>query len=113
MALYIATTKDNIPQAKKQLLDEIDRIRKKDVEGDELDFAKRELLTSRRLEMQSNGFFAMTCALDELYGLGYDNLYKYTGRIERVSKEDIRRCADKYLDTKACSEIIIVPESGE
>ena len=113
MALYIATTKDNIPQAKKQLLAEIDRIRKEDVEGDELDFAKRELLTSRRLEMQSNGFFALTSALDELYGLGYDSIYKYAGRIEQVTKEDIRRCADKYLDTKACSEIIIVPESGE
>lgn len=113
MAFYIATTENNIPQAKKQLLAEIDRIGKKDVKGNELDFAKRELVTSRRLNMQSNDFFSLTCALDELYGLGYDSLYKYTGRIERVTKEDIKRCADKYLDTRAYSEVTIVPEKGQ
>ena len=68
---------------------------------------RRELVSARRIAAQTNSFYSMNAALDELYGLGADNVYKYESGIEKVTSPDVKRVAEKYLNPKVCAEVII------
>jgi len=108
-AFYIATTKENSVRARKALMDEIDKIRRGGVTDEELALAKRELAVSRQVARQANDFYSLVSALDELYGLGYDNLYQYDAGIEKVSKEDVKAALQKYFSPDARAEVSISP----
>lgn len=110
MVLYVATTKDRIPDVRRGLFTQIEEVSRKYVGDEELAMAKRELCTDYRIKAQTNDFFSYTSALDELCGLGYDNLYKYDREIEKITKEDVKRVAGKYLDPKTCAEVVVSPE---
>jgi zinc protease len=107
VGFYVATVKGEIDAAKAGIIDQIRDLKEKDIGDEELTATKKELISVRMLEMQSNSFYSFTGALDELYGLGYDDLYKYDARIEKVTKEDVKRVAVKYFNMNACAEIII------
>jgi len=104
---YVATEKNKLQHSKEALAGEILDIRDNLAQDEELAAAKKELIGRRKIAMQTNSFYAGTSAMDELYGLGYDDLYKYQEKIEKVTKEDIKRVADKYFDMKACAEVSI------
>ncbi len=108
LVFYVATIKDKIDETKKILVDEIGNINTQPVGDDELAMAKRELHSGYKIRMQANGFYAFQSAIDELYGLGYDNLYKYEDEIEHVTGEDVKRVANKYLDLTNCVEVIVI-----
>ena len=107
LVFYVATTKDNIPTVKKGLVGEIKDIMQKMVKDEELVLAKKELCTKYEVGAQTNSFFSSNSAIDELYGLGYDNLYKYKEEIEKVTSQDVKRVAQKYLDLIAYAEVVI------
>ncbi len=110
MLFYVATTKDRLELAKEKLYGEIKLIKEIMMTDEELDSVKREIISGYKIAMQTNASYSFQSALDELYGLGYDNLYKYEEEIKKVTKEDIKRIADKYLDLNACAQIIIEPD---
>lgn len=109
LVFYAATTKENVAEVKRVLQNEISDIRQNEAGQDELALAKRELVTKYAIAAQTNAFYSSAAALDELYGLGYDEIYKYEKGIDKVTGEDLKRVAYKYLDTNACAEIIISP----
>jgi len=110
LVLYVATTKDKIAQSKRALLNQIKDIKQRMVDDAELISAERELCTNYQLGTQTNMFFSSTTALDELYGRGYDNLYRYEGEINKVTKDDVKRVADKYLNLNAYAEVVVAPK---
>lgn len=107
---YVATTKDKVALAREKLFGEIKLIRDIPVTEEELDFAKKEAINNYKITMQANSVYAFQSALDELRGPGYDNLYKYEDGIRRVTREDIKRVCDKYLDLNAYTEVVIEQE---
>lgn len=107
LVLYVATTKDKIQASRTALIDQIKNIRQEPVSDDEFLSAKRELIGGYKIERQTNDFMALHSALDELYGLGHDNIFKYEERIDKVRKEDLKRIAEKYLDIESRVEVII------
>ncbi|MCX5668456.1 MAG: insulinase family protein, partial [Candidatus Omnitrophica bacterium] len=107
---YAATTIDKLSEAKKLLLNEISAIKQGLITEDELDAAKKELICSQGVLMETNAANSFQAALDELYGLGYDNLYKFESETNKVTKYDIIRVANKYLDMNSCAEVVIQPE---
>ena len=106
--VYVATTREKIREAKKAILDEIDAIRAKPVSMEDLELAKRELITGLKVDMQLNQFLSYTSALDELYGLGYNNVYRHEKEIENVTRDDVLRAAQKHLDPGRSAEITIL-----
>ena len=109
MLFYVATAKPEIETSKKLLFDEITSVRENSVSDTELDDARKELISAHKMAMQTNAANSLQGALDELYGLGYDNMYKYEQEINKVKKEDIKRVADKYLDLNAYAEVVVSP----
>jgi predicted Zn-dependent peptidase len=58
--------------------------------------------------MQSNAFVSMASALDELYGLGHDDVFRYASAIEKVTAQGLVSAAKKYFTPGACARIRIL-----
>jgi len=64
---------------------------------EEIDRAVNMILTAELLENQSMSDLAMSAALDELYGFGYDFRSRLESYYRKVTPEDVLRVGRKYL----------------
>lgn len=104
---YLGTSPDKADQVLGELTDEIKKLANEGLTDAELARAKEKLLGQQKIRNQSNGAFAYTTALDELYGLGYDNYARDEERITSVTSEDVKRVARKYfLDQPAVTALV-------
>ena len=92
-----ASSPSNMPKVQKIILRNIVRIKNKLPDDKELAKAKAICLNSEILSNQTNAHMALQTLLDELYGLGYGHGKQFKKLINKVSPEDIRRVARKYL----------------
>jgi zinc protease len=82
---------------KTALLDEIGKLARDGLTSEELARAKKKLIGQQEIANQSNDSFGYQCALDELYGLGF-NYYKSLQRnVDAVTLDDIKRVSAKYF----------------
>jgi zinc protease len=107
ISFYAATTPDGIGESVKALESQIEDVRQNLVTDEELKRAKSEIIIGRRINMQANAFFSSEAALAETYGMGYETIYGYADMIDKVTKEDLKRVASKYLDPQKRSKVII------
>jgi len=111
-ALYVATSYKNAEEAKRLLLGQIKSLKSEGPTQEEMDLAKSDLTGGyfRGLEIDSElGFRA---GLDELYGLGYGNIFLYPAAIESVTAADVIRAARKYYADPGLNEILVYPVAG-
>lgn len=109
--IHIGTSPEKIETAVKGIFREIVKLHESSVEGDEIDRAKRYLIGNHDIGLQKNGARAMSFALDELYGFGYQRTLDYSDRIEAVTRDDIDAIIETYLDPDACVVAITKPEA--
>jgi zinc protease len=79
------------------------------VTEEELALAKQYLLGLHRLGLQHLSGLAKRCALDELYGLGFDAWTQYEQRIQGVTLPMVQEAAKQYLRLSHRAEVIIAP----
>lgn len=108
---YVATRPDNVGVAKDKLLAIINSLREKAPDTQEINSAKVSLISAHQLRLEANAQFAAETALDELYGLGYDNYKSYENKINAVTAEDLLRIAKEYFDLNSSVTIITLPQS--
>src|SRR5437667_8917166 len=96
-AFYLGTDPQKIEPVKTALLDEIRKLASEGLTQEELTRAKKKLIGQHQIAMQSNDSFGYQCALDELYGLGFDYYKKLEHDVEAVSMDEIKRVAAKYF----------------
>ncbi len=90
-----------------EILREMERIRTEPVTDRELEDAKAYLTGSFPLRVDSNSKIAAFLISIEYYGLGLDYIDNYRQYIERVTKEEVLRVAQKYLKTKDFLLVIV------
>jgi zinc protease len=98
---YVGTTPDKLEAAQRGLLTEIDRLRRELVTEDELHLAKQNIIGNRLIARQQNQTFAEEAGLDELLGLGYEEVNRFEQGIRQVTREDIQRIAREYFIPEA------------
>jgi zinc protease len=96
-AFYLGTDPQKIEPVKTALLDEIRKLASDGLTSDELARAKKKIIGQQQIANQSNDSFGFQCALDELYGLGFNYHKSLEHDIEAVTLEDIKRVAAKYF----------------
>jgi zinc protease len=96
-AFYLGTDPQKIEPVKTALLDEIRKLASEGLTQEEVARAKKKLIGQHQIAMQSNDSFGYQCALDELYGLGFDYYKKLEHDVEAVSMDEIKRAAAKYF----------------
>ena len=90
-ALYAGTREETAEQVEKLIDAETARLAKKGLRDDEIDRAKKQILAAQDMSLQDNGALAQTCALNELYGLGYDYNFKFEERMQAVTPDSDSR----------------------
>ncbi|MBU0701616.1 insulinase family protein [bacterium] len=107
---YIGTSKDKIDAALEGIKKEVKMLRDEVVTDEELSRAKASLIGEHWQGMETNSAHGFDCALDELYGLGYEEVDRFVERINGVTKDDIKRVANKYLQEDKCTVVIVRSE---
>jgi len=97
-AFYCGTAPDQVDRVEVELRAQAEKLRAEGLTAEELERAKAKVVGQRKIARQDLGQFALTTALDELYGLGYSNFETEAERIEAVTLEDIRIAAARHLD---------------
>jgi len=102
---YIAANAQCEAEKVPQVIQVIRELLAKAVKGqfteEELARAKSSCINAETLSRQTNAAAAMTAALDELYGFGYDWSKGHADRILAVTLADLQSIARKYLSVPA------------
>ena len=107
---YMATAPGKIEVARDGILEEIKKLIIHEVSEEELNRAKKDLIGTETIRLETNQALAFQCALDELYGLGHQNFSQYASGINRITKEDIRILAAKYFDLGSYTMVVVGPK---
>jgi zinc protease len=109
IAFYVLTTDEHVQRVKEVLLEQIQQVREENVSDRELQDTKAYLKGTHLMALETNSSLGFTSALDSLYGLGFDHYQEHNAAIDRVSKEDVRRLAQKYLDPR--NAVVVISRS--
>lgn len=101
-ALYAGTMPDKLKQVEEEMLKEVAGLREHGLSEEEIKRAKAKLLGQKKIARQDLGGYAVATALDELYGLGYQNCDREDALYEAVTLEDVERVARLYLLPDKC-----------
>ncbi len=107
---YAGTTPHQVAAVEPALLDEIQKLASGGLTAEELARAKEKMLGQQDIRNQSNDAFAASCALDELYGLGFDHYKSFRGAVEKLTLDDVKRVANKYFQNKPAVLVIVRPK---
>ena len=77
---------------------------------EELKRAKAKIVGQKKIARQDLGGYAITAALDELYGLGYQIIDTEDALYEAVTVAETRDVARKYLKADALVVVVVQPE---
>jgi zinc protease len=111
-AFYLGTSPEKVEPVKAALLDEIRKLATEGLKEEELVRAKKKLIGQQQIANQSNDTFGFQCALDEVYGLGFDNYKKLEREVEEVTLDDVKRTAAKYFADQPYVLAIVQPPDG-
>src|SRR5437899_7833881 len=96
-AFYLGTDPQKLERVRTELLDEIHNLANDGLTPEELQRAKKKLIGQQEIANQSNDAFGYHCALDELYGLGFDYYKRLEHDVNAVTLDDIKKVAAKYF----------------
>lgn len=108
-AFYAGTAPEKTGLVELELLKEAESLRVDGLTESELKRAKAKLIGQKKIARQDLGAYALTTALDELYGLGYMNCDSEDACYEAVTLEQTKAVAQKYLNPHACVVAVVKP----
>jgi zinc protease len=111
-AFYLGTDPQKIEPVKTALLDEIRKLAKDGLTSEELARAKKKLIGQQEIANQSNAAFGYHCALDELYGLGFNYYKQLEHNVDAVTLDDIKGVAAKYFQDQPYVLATVRPPEG-
>ncbi len=111
-SFYVGTAPEQADLVEQELLKEAELLRAEGVTAEELKRAKAKVIGQKKIARQDLGSFAMTTALDELYGLGYANTDTEDAQFEAVTLEQVKAAAQKYLRPDALVISLVKPENA-
>ncbi|MEW6327421.1 MAG: pitrilysin family protein [Thermodesulfobacteriota bacterium] len=111
--VYIATSPEKKDAAIQGLWRELNGVRNEKIDMTELDRAKRYIIGSTEIGLQTNSSQAMDMALNERYSLGFDFTAVYLEKIEKVSEDDVLRVARTYIQPERYTMVTVGPNGTE
>ncbi len=112
-AFYAGTEPAKAKLVEEEMLREAALLRNEGLTAEELKRAKAKIIGQKKIARQELGHLASTTALDELYGLGYQNAEREDAKFEAVTLEQIKAIAKKYFNPDAVVVAVVKPEQNE
>ncbi len=110
-SFYAGTAPEAVEQVEQELLNEAALLRTEGFTAEELTRCKAKVIGQKKIARQDLGGLALTMALDELYGTGYQNIDTEDAHYEGVTLEAIKQVAMKYLTPDRAVISVIRPVS--
>ena len=108
-AFYTGTEPTKVELVEKELLKEAELLRTQGLTTEELKRAKSKIIGGKKISRADLGHLAMTSALDELYGLGWQRSELDDAKYEAVTLEQIKSAAQKYLKPETAVVAVVKP----
>lgn len=109
--IYAATQPDKAEHVVQVILQLIEQAKAGQISEEEFERTKQMALVTARLSRQANDQIASDLALNELYGLGYNFSDREAEHLARVTKAEVQRVAQRYLQHPTI--VITTPEPGQ
>jgi zinc protease len=97
-AFYMGTSADKLDGAIADTLAEIADVKKGGVTPEEFERAKKWMIGTYEIGLQSNSSYADKMVYNELYGTGYEETFAAPEKIAAVGFSDVNRLAAAVLD---------------
>jgi len=91
---------------------EVRRVTTEGLRAEEFARAQAQLIADHQQSLQLTGDLALTCALDELYGLGYGYSFALEKRLQALTPEDVRKAAAALLTPEKCVTVVVRPDKS-
>jgi zinc protease len=111
-AFYLSTAPEKLEFARDELMKEIGLLAREGLLADELDRARKTWIGKQAMQTQSSAGLAQQCALDELYGLGFDHYEAVLERVRSITVEEVAAVCRRYF-TAAPVLVAVGPEGEE
>ncbi|MBN1676524.1 MAG: insulinase family protein [Kiritimatiellae bacterium] len=108
--VYAGTTREGLAQVETLVNQEFKRLAAEGLRQEELDRAKKQIMSEHKMKLQSNQDTALECALNELYGLGYQHTFTLAERISALKPDDVRAAAAAMLNPQRQAVSIVMPQ---
>ena len=109
-AFYVGTAPEKVALVEAELLNEAESLRRDGLTPEELARAKAKVIGQKKISRQDIGHYAMTTALDELYGLGWRHTDAEDAHYEAVTVEQTKQAARQHLRADSLVVSIVQPE---
>jgi zinc protease len=109
---YLGTAPSKLEAVRTELLDEIDQLAKHGLTEAELARAREKAIGQQEIRNQSEDTLAYSCALDELYGLGYNYYTVERAQLEAVTLDQAKETCQKYFLDQPRIIAIVAPEAS-
>ncbi len=106
---YLAVGPGKAGQALAGLEDQLAQVRDQAPTPAEVDRARAYLLGSQAINLQGYAAQAMTMAIDELLGLGFDNYLKTPAQLDKVAPDSVRQVAAQVLNPQHRAQVTLGP----
>jgi zinc protease len=97
-AFYMGTSADKLDGAIADTLKEIAEVKKGGITREELERARKWMIGTYEIGLQSNSSYANKMVYNELYGVGYEETFNAPDKIAAVTLADVNRLAADVLD---------------
>src|SRR5207237_9758335 len=108
----LGTDQQKLERVRTELLDEIHNLANDGLTPEELQRAKKKLIGQQEIANQSIDAFGYHCALDELYGLGFDYYKQLEHDVNTVTLEDTKQVAARYFRDQPYVLATVRPPKG-
>jgi zinc protease len=112
-AFYVGTDPAKVKLVESEMLAEAEILREHGLTEEELKRSKAKVIGQKKIARQDLGGYALTAALDELYGLGYQRTDLDDARYEAVTLDEVKAVARKYLKPESVVIAIVQPPKNE
>jgi zinc protease len=106
-AFYCGTAPDKVDLVETELRAQAEALRRDGLTTEELARAKAKVIGQKKIARQDLGGLALTSALDELYGLGFEHSEGDDARYEAVTLADTQAVAARYLRAESAVVAIV------
>ncbi len=108
-AIYAATPPAQVEEVRCIIEDIVRQLQDEPIGDEELRRGKQMCVATHDIGISHPGSLTQSIALDELYGLGYDEIIEYSQRIEAVTAAEVQQQACSLLDLEHCAIVVTMP----
>ncbi len=107
---YVGTDPAKVAPVRDALLAEIASLAANGLDESEFRRAKAKLIGQQKIRLQSNDDFAYITALDELYGLGYDDYRRQMEKLDSLTLEEVNATARRTFAEQRHVVALVTPD---